>query len=296
MRGTTISAAAEPVPQEQGTAAARAQAAMDEQIYHQPEIYDLEHARVEPDVGFFLELLREWHPQRVLEVACGNGRLLFPLARALARWEGKMVGIDLSEEMIRDARERAAASAVPSERRVEFHVGDMRAWLAPAGFDLILCGCASMSHLLALEDQLAAWKCAYTNLLRGGRFVVAEQMASLPAFAESMQTPPRALLEIDRDTSRGDGAQAERLVRYKATRYFAHEQRASVRFLYDRLFDPSAVAERFLSDYECHVFYPRELELLFRITGFEVEAIWGDYQRAPLRSQARELIVVGRKP
>jgi hypothetical protein len=30
--------------------------------------------------------------------------------------------------------------------------------------------------------------------------------------------------------------------------------------------------DRFVSDFDSHVYYPREVELLFRLTGFRVEA------------------------
>ncbi|HWI58991.1 MAG TPA: class I SAM-dependent methyltransferase [Bacillota bacterium] len=269
---------------------------MDEQIYHQPENYDLEHAQAEPDIGFFVGLLEEWRPQRVLELACGNGRVSFALARRLARWGGGLTGLDTSEPMLEAARRKAGESAEAADRQIHWIAADMRTWRAQEPFDLIVCPCASMSHLLALEDQIAAWQRAWENLVGGGRFVVAEQMANLPILAESQQNPPRAVVELDSDTVRTDGRVAERLVRYRATRYFAHEQRASVHFLYDKLHDESAVTERFVSDYECHVFYPRELQLLFLLAGFRVERLWGNYQRGRLGEASTQLIVAGTKP
>jgi hypothetical protein len=68
-----------------------------------------------------------------------------------------------------------------------------------------------------------------------------------------------------------------------------------VHFLYDKLKDDTAVARRFLSDYDCHVFFPRELQLLFLHAGFEVENIWGGYDRSPLQERSRQIVIVGRK-
>jgi len=43
------------------------------------------------------------------------------------------------------------------------------------------------------------------------------------------------------------------------------------------------------------VYFPRELELLYRYTGFDVEVTYGDHRfRAP-RATTRELVVVGRR-
>jgi hypothetical protein len=93
------------------------------------------------------------------------------------------------------------------------------------------------------------------------------------AYADSLQTPPRAFVEIDIDTC--DPESGTRLLRHKMTRYVPHEQRAEIRFLYDRFPDNTSV-DRYVGDFDSHVYYPREVELLFRLTGFRVEARFGD--------------------
>lgn len=268
---------------------------MEEQIYRTPDDYDLEHAKPEPDVGLYVDLAREWKPPRVLELACGSGRISFPLARALAEFGGELTGLDRSREMLEASVEKAKKSPCPAAAGIRWVEADMRTWRSPEPFDLVLCPCASASHLLGLEEQISAWRAVHRNLAPAGRFLVAEQMANLPVLSDSLSSPPRVLLELDSDTARESGGRRVRLVRYRATRYFPHQQRASVRFLYDKLHEPSEISERFLSDYECHVFFPRELELLFRFTGFEIEHIWGDYRRNPLSQGSRHLIIVGRK-
>jgi hypothetical protein len=70
-----------------------------------------------------------------------------------------------------------------------------------------------------------------------------------------------------------------------------------VRFLYDR-FDVGNGTnrpDRYVSDFESHVYYPRELQLLFRLTGFEVAAVFGDYRFGPLRPTSRDIVMVGQK-
>jgi hypothetical protein len=161
-----------------------------------------------------------------------------------------------------------------------------------APFDLIITPCSSLWHLLTVDDQLAAWPSAHANLTPGGRFVADLTIASLPVYAESMQTPPRTTLEIDVDTC--DPITGARLLRYKTTRYRPHEQRAQIRFLYDKFPDGERV-DRYVSDFECHVYYPRELELLFRCTGFEVEARYGDSSGRRFGPTSRQVIMVGRR-
>jgi hypothetical protein len=128
-----------------------------------------------------------------------------------------------------------------------------------------------------------------------GRFVVDVTMPNLTAYADSMASPPRALVEMDIDQESEDGQR--RLIRYKTIRYEAHRQRAHVHFLYDRFeADDDDQARRYISDFESHVYFPRELELLFRYTGFEIEATYGGYRGERLRSRSPALVMIGRRP
>ncbi len=68
-----------------------------------------------------------------------------------------------------------------------------------------------------------------------------------------------------------------------------------MRFIYDKLVDNTSV-DRYVMDFDSHVYYPREVELLFRLTGFEVEACYGDYRMRPLRRSSRVMIFTGRRP
>jgi hypothetical protein len=65
-------------------------------------------------------------------------------------------------------------------------------------------------------------------------------------------------------------------------------------FLYDKFPDDDRV-DRYVSDFDCHVCYPREVELLFRVTPFSMEGWFGDYAQRALRATSRQMIGVGRK-
>ena len=264
-----------------------------EAIYQRPGDYDLEHIGDTEDIVFFTTLVSRFQPKRVLELACGNGRVTLPLAEAGATQGFEVTGLELVPDMLEAARQRQSEAAPKVRDRLHLVEGDMRNWQAKMPFDLIVTPCSSMCHLLTLEDQLAAWRSAYQNLFAGGRFVVDVTMADLGNYAESFHSPPRELVEVDLDTF--DMQTLTRLLRYKTTRYLAHEQRARIRFLYDK-YVGTAQPERTVSDFESHVYYPREMELLFRHTGFDVEAVYGDYRSQPLTASSPQMIFIGRKP
>lgn len=274
-----------------------------EAIYARPQDYDLEHEGDEADVLFYLSLLSRWRPRRVMELASGSGRVTIPLACAAAEAGIEIVGLERDGPMLEEARRKRAGLDPSSRAALSFVEGDMRDWRSAEPFDLIIAPCSSLSHLLALDDQIAAWTCAYRALTHGGRFIADLTMPSLTTYADSMQSPPRTLLEMDIDTS--DPVTGTRMLRYKTTRYVAHEQRSEIRFLYDKFPDadghtvPDRLAappfDRYVSDFACHVYYPREVDLLFRLTGFSVERWFGDYTMRPLRAASRQMIAVGLK-
>ena len=171
----------------------------------------------------------------------------------------------------------------------------MRSWRAKTPFDVIVCADSSVSHLLTLEDQLATWRTAFGNLKPNGLFIVDMTMPQLFAYADSMQTPPRSIVELDLDAA--DPETGTRLLRYKTTQYYPHEQRARIRFLYDKFTAGTTEGPvRSLSDFESHVYFPRELQLLYLCTGFVVDGMFGDYRPGPMRETSRQMIAVGRRP
>lgn len=264
-----------------------------EAIYQRPRDYDLEHEGDDEDVEFYLELVRRLRPERVLELASGSGRIALPLAKLAETLGFEIVGVELAESMLAEAERKRADLEPAVQRRLSFVQGDIRTWTADRPFDLIITPCSSLSHLLSLDDQLAAWQRAYSNLHPGGRFVADLTMPNLAVYAESMQVPPRTTLEIDIDTT--DPATGDRLLRYKTTQYLPHEQRAQIRFVYDK-FPEHREVDRYVSDFDCHVYYPREVELLFRMSGFAIEGRYGGYSFRPMSRSSRAMIVVGRRP
>ena len=195
-----------------------------EAIYERPHDYDLEHEGDEEDVEFYLRLLPRWPPRRVMELAAGSGRVTIPLARAATAGGIQIVGLEREGPMLEEAMRKRAGLDEDARRCLTFMTGDMRAWGAEQPFDLVIAPCASLSHLLTLDDQIAAWRCAWDSLADGGRFVVDLTMPNLAAYADSMQTPPRTFVEIDIDAR--DPNSGTRLLRYRTTRYLPHEQRA----------------------------------------------------------------------
>jgi ubiquinone/menaquinone biosynthesis C-methylase UbiE len=95
---------------------------------------------------------------RVLEIACGNGRL----ARRMARRGATVTAVDASEGMILRAREREAENPSGNEYRVA-DAARLRS-LADGSFDLVVAGMA----LMDIADAQGALREAGRALRMGG--------------------------------------------------------------------------------------------------------------------------------
>jgi demethylmenaquinone methyltransferase/2-methoxy-6-polyprenyl-1,4-benzoquinol methylase len=106
--------------------------------------------------------------RRILDLATGTGDLAFELARAPG-FEGEVLGIDLSSEMVRRAREKASANGL--DRRVQFREGDaLRVPEADGAFDVVSVGFGVRNF----ADPQHGLREALRLLAPGGRFVVLE--------------------------------------------------------------------------------------------------------------------------
>ena len=265
------------------------------EIYARPDVYDMEYEGAgNDDARFFARLLARVRPRRVLEFACGSGRVTFTLAEALPGAE--IVGVDSSIDMLGKAV-MARGAADPSVRRhVSLVEGDMRDWPGTGdAFDAVIIPCCSVSHLVTLDDRLRTWNNAFRLLRPGGVFILDVRVPDLATLAEAQRVRPRAFVDLDIDATRRAAGEDARLLRCTATTYQPHLQRADVRFIYDR-FDERALAERLVTDFASHVYFPAELELLFRSAGFEIAQQYGDYRFAGVDRTSAYVVTVARRP
>ena len=264
-------------------------------IYGRPDLYDMEYAGASnEDAHFFARLVARVRPRRVLELACGSGRVTLTLAAALPRAE--IVGVDSSIEMLRRATTAWDVAESAVRQRVSFVNGDMRDWPGSGStFDAVLITCCSVSHLLTLDDRRRTWATAFRLLRPGGVFILDVRVPDLATLAESQRVRPRTFVDLDIDATHRTPEEDARLLRCTATSYDPHLQRADVRLIYDR-FDQRALAERVVADFASYVYFPAELELLFVLAGFEIAQQYGDYRFVPRDRTSQYVVTVARRP
>src|SRR5579859_2562881 len=112
--------------------------------------YDGSSPGLSGDVEFYVEEARRADGD-VLEVGCGTGRVLLPIAVAGMT----IAGLDPSEEMLSIARGKIAGEAEAVRLRIELVQGDVRTFSLDRRFHLAVIPYRAFLHLLTVEDQIA---------------------------------------------------------------------------------------------------------------------------------------------
>ncbi len=240
-------------------------------IYLDGRHYDLMFP-AQDDIAFLLEQIPRFG-EPVLELACGTGRLLEPIARA----GYAATGLDRSEPMLIEARRKAQAAG-SSARYVRadishFSLGERFAFVFIAG--------NSICHLLDIESFDACMACVRDHLIDGGRFVVDVFIPNM----ERLLRDPGARQSMSRYEHPDGGG---RVVVTHTARDDAITQIVSSR-TFHRF--PGETSER-EGTLEMKMYFPQELQALLRHNGFRIVEAYGYYDLSPLTSQSPKQIYV----
>jgi SAM-dependent methyltransferase len=247
------------------------------EYYERVSDYDLEYqSQSEQDVPFWCELLMRYTPRRVLELACGSGR----------------IGLDIAPDMLKAYRRKLAQETDAVQQRVTLHEGDMCTYQLPGKgeFDLIFLPFNSVCHLYELEQQFETFRTTYGHLAPDGRFVVDTFLPDIDYLSDALNRPSNVYLEDEIEDPNDEFT----MLLYTSRKYDPYEQLQHIIWTHEKFFHESGEHERYLTKLDMHVFFPRELQLLFLATGFSIEAIYGSYDWKPFGKGTRQ-IVVGRK-
>lgn len=243
-----------------------------------PELYDLEHATYDDDLDLYLPLARA-ASQSVLELGCGSGRLLIPLARA----GSEVTGLDSSPPML--ARARAAVDSAGVGDRVSLVSGSMvTADQAVTGpFGLVIVGLNSLLHIATAAAQRQTLASARRLLAPGGRLVV-DVLNPVPGFLQSMERG----VQHEGTWLRDDGSRVDK---FAARQVFPTEQQIETDLWYD-IAGPAGKLRRVATSYPMRYLHRAELDLLLEVTGFSSWQVYGSYDLDRFTDDSDRLLVI----
>ena len=250
--------------------------------------YDLIHKGLPGEAEFYVgQAIKRGGP--VLEIGCGTGRIAIPIALSGV----DVAGLDNSGNMLALCREKMAQIG-ETPGALTLIDADMRDFSLHKQYPLILMTYRTFMHCLTPEEQLACLACIHEHLTPGGALflnVWAANAAALFAFPASFQEDTERLLECM--PVPGEDIVLEHF--YTAWRddfrQVIHE-RHSLREVDS---DGNQIHEEALRMTRAW-FTPREMEHLLCRAGFEIEAVLGDFDGAPLGPEHKEMVWHVRRP
>ncbi len=222
------------------------------EYYERVSDYDLEYqSQSEQDIPFWRELVMSYTPQRVLELACGSGRIGLELLHSPGDFQ--LEGLDIAPEMLTAYRHKLAREADSIQQRVTLHEGDMCDYqLENKGqFDLILLPFNSIAHLYEIEHQLAAFKNTCEHLAPDGRFVVDTFLPDIDYLSNALNRPSHVYLE-DEIVSPDEEFT---MMLYSSRKYDPFEQTQHITWTHEKFFQ-TGENERYLTRLDMHIFFP----------------------------------------
>ncbi len=224
------------------------------------------------DAGFYARLAGQTGGP-VLELGCGTGRVLLPIARTGVR----CVGLDASPAMLDVLR----AKELPAN--LELVEGTLETFEVPGRFALIFSAFRVFQHLATVEQQLACLERVKRHLSPGG------------CFAFDVFDPDLARMAVVSEPERHDATfsdAGDEVRRYASVERDRPSQVMAVTFRYERRRGGQVVDEA-STTVSMRWFHRYELEHLLARAGFAVETMHGDFAGAPVGTGGN-LVVVAR--
>lgn len=205
----------------------------------------------------------------VLELACGSGHVLIPLAEKGI----DVCGLDISVEMLGACERKAVERGV----KAKFQIGDMRRFELERQFNLIFITNNSFQHLLENKDVSDCLNCVRRHLAPGGKFVVEVLNPYIPLLirqrGKKFMVGEFGEYVLTEDVHYGIANQ----INHKNW-HFWHRPTDTIKTLV----------------YSLRQFFPKEFDALFEFNGFRIEKKFGDFDESAFADDSiRQIIVAG---
>lgn len=236
--------------------------------------YDIEHAHFDEDLDLY-QHFAELCTGPLLELACGSGRLLLPLAR-----EGYTItGVDASANMLLLAQERLQEAKLSSH--VTLVQQDIKELHLPQKFCLAFVALGSFAHLISRKAQQQALAAVRTHLNKGGTLVIDISNTD----ARYMENLSGQLLHQG-TWMRADGTFFTHMVSPASSQT---KHLLELTHFYDQHAQGGPINRTIVTTH-LYLFERSEMELLLEQAGFSVKDVYGDYDLGPFTLESQRMI------
>ncbi|MCB0063574.1 MAG: class I SAM-dependent methyltransferase [Caldilineaceae bacterium] len=243
--------------------------------------YDADYRHYTDDISAILDLAAE-AGDPILELGCGTGRVLLPLAEA----GHTITGIDISSALLAVMHSKKQFTHHAS--RITLHETDLRTFDLPQkDFTFAFCTSNTLMHLITQEEQLTVLRNTHRHLQSGGLLLIDLFNPDLSRLLAISGVQEFADQWEDEET----GAQ---VVKWSVRTLDWAEQIQDTLFIYEEVL-PDGLVRRTLCPFALRFLWQSEAELLLEKAGFAVEGIWGDFDGNPYEMGSEHLILLASK-
>lgn len=235
------------------------------------------------ELDFYLDFARPVLANRgkILEIACGTGRVTIPLAQAGAQ----ITGLELSPGMLTVARQKSLGL-----EQVRWVEASMRAFDLGETFDLILIPGHSFQFMLTPEAQLECLETLKRHLAPHGTLIIHLDHQDFAWLAEVGGSQAGVFQPGSVVT---DPVTGKRYRSFASWSYEPVTQTATANKYYEKLGPGGQVLSRLeRGPLQLHCLFRTEMEHLLARAGFTVQALYGDFARQPLHKSSSEMLWV----
>ena len=236
------------------------------------------------DLPFYLDLAAQ-SGGPVLEIACGTGRVLLPIARKGI----EICGVDNSLPMLEVLHRNLAREPQEVCQRIAVHEGDMRTFRLNRKFSLVMIPFRPMQHMFTVEDQVAALRTAAAHLADTGTLAFD---VFYPKFDMIWAKIGEEVPEMEWTPSSDSTQLVRRFFRKDAIDKI--NQIFSFTFIFRTYQKGDLILEETEAFRLCYYTYPH-LQSLFRLAGLEPVAEYGSFAKTPMDNTAEQMIFLLRK-
>lgn len=236
------------------------------------------------DGEFYLNAARR-QGSPILELGCGTGRVLLPIARA----GFDITGLDLSPQMLARLHSKLALEHTDVRSRAKLIQGDMTAFDLGAKFPLVTMPFRPFQHLIQVQEQIGCLHGVKRHLAPGGQLIL-----------DFFQTDPRrmhdpAFLKESKPLSEFQMPDGRRvMVTDRTVAFHGAEQFNDVELIYS-VTHPDGRTERLVHAFPIRYFFRYEVEHLLVRCGLRVVALYGDFDSGPLTDASPEMIFIAER-
>lgn len=235
-----------------------------------------------PCLDFYLDICRV-SKGPILELGIGNGRIAIEVARTGVR----VIGVDISTEMLNDCRKRSKECNV--DGLIDLKKGDIRNFSISEKVPLAILPFRTIGHLKSTKERLALFKNVFHALLPGGLFVFDHYIFN----DEWAREHDGIRLPMGKNEDKESGVRTEV---WDVYHYHYNNRQIRCEIIVEKWDSRGVMLSSVVNPLTFSWILPEEIRGLVSKSDFVIKNCYGDFNNAPFASNSENQIWILEKP